>query len=752
MKKIKLKLREIAEVLYMTYCVNIVGYTKNSKSPMGRWQYAQSIRQTETQAFNLKWHLLTGLGIILGPIGNMHAFDLDKALYPEAQKLLKVLGLPEDYPWLVETGGGGYHIYFTSEGLLEKFNQQKVVVMKESGLDCKQIELRINGLIVAPGSTHQSGKVYEFVNDNQYDKPMAFIGAEVISEVVNQLTPKAQSVIQCSTSDSPDISDNDVNENVDELFDQTTYERALDVVSQLREKGIKPSLINDYSNWVNDLLLPIGNEFREQGRALFHEVSSLSLKYQKEKCDEFYTAYLKGESKHKKNKRTIKSFFYAFRQIGIIPRVHQVSELQPEEANPYFITVQILTTRHKIRRDLFTEAIYFDGKVLDDETLCTALVYLQSKYDFSKITKDFILSVCESDYVEKFHRIDELVKDYTPVNPKGNIQKITDSLITDTASGVTVNWHDEKRPLKEVLVELYFVKLMEQFYKPVANDFCLVLLGDGYLGKTHWLLHILPSQISDLVRITQFSNTKDFQMLLCSSALLIIDEIREKDMSSNEFMKQTMTTPEFPLRLPYGRTYKMRKRIASLAGTGNNNTILRDPTGNRRFIPFWLDKIDKDLANSVNRMDLFHEIYSLYKSGYDTRLTDELLEAISDLSKDFEVKTEADECLLEHCPPWNPKDRYAELLSVGEIRDLILNKTKRNLTYTQIGMSLQRLKYEKKTAWNVTYSGSKSKVWKFYCSTDPEIIRKRPASTKGDSFETPSIFLNGNGDVVMDGL
>ena len=744
------KFRKLSEIFFLVLGLNIVGFRKHSKRPIGKWAHYQNERQTEAEAFGLPWHLLTGLGIVLGPIGNLYAFDIDK---PEgidvAYHILDLLGLPKDYPWLVKTGGDGFHIYFKSHNLLEQFGGQKVIVYTESGLRCKQIELRINGLIVAPGSIHASAKPYEFVTPHDFDKEITFIDASKVAEVASKLEPPKH-------ASAPDLKPDEPVPSAEKEFDQVAYEWAVDLVGQLKEKQISPSLISNYSSWVNDLLLPIGNDFGERGREIFHELSSLSSKYDKVKCDEYYSNYLKGNTKYKKNKRTMRSFFYAFRQIGIKPRVNRTAELQPEKNNRFHTSIKILTDRHSIKRDTFTDTVYFDGKPLDDREINTALIYLTSKFNFGGITKDYIVSLCESDYIEEFHRIDDLVINYKPTDATGNIKRISATLVTETAADVFVTWRGEQRPLKEVVIELFLVKMVKQFYELVANDFCLVLLGDMHVGKTYWLTHLLPSPINDLVRITQFSNDKDFKVQLCESALLAIDEIREKDMSSNEFMKMTMSMPQFSLRVPYGRKPKMRKRIASLAGTGNNRFILRDPAGNRRFVPIWLESIDKDAFNLVDKMDLFYEVYTLYKSGYDTNLTEELLEAISNLSKDFEIRTEADETLLEQCPPWNPKDPNVQLLSVGEMKDLILERTSRNLTYTQIGMSIQRLGYESKTVVNTTYNGNKSKVWKYYCCTDLSLNQGKPKSAMDDYFnsqgEPTKIYLNGNGEMVVDVL
>lgn len=714
MKKLKYNLRKIAEVLYLTLGFNIVGYEKQSKKPIGKWERFQVERQTEDEAFKCKWGILTGVGIVLGPVGNIHAFDIDKAAGDEEPlKLLDLLGLPKDYPWLVRSGSGsGFHIYFKSQDLLPAFNDQKIIVVKDSMINCSQVELRINGLIVAPGSQHESGNYYEFVNHHEFDKPIAHLSPEQVKDVISKLgyelnEPNAQSSL----------------EQKPKPVDATLRESIMDCIEQLKEKNV--NLSHGYDEW-HKSGLAFGNDLGEAGRDLFHAFSRLSLKYNPTECDKAYTSFLKAQEKKKTSKRTTRSFFYLCRQHGIRPRVHQRVELTPTEPNAFYATVRIIFSRHKVTRDRFTDTVFIDGRPFEERDLNNILVFAQAKYGLKQINKDFIQSVLESDYVEETHRIIDLVKDYVPTVTKGNIQKLRQSLVTKTGENLIVDWRGERRPFIDVVLEVYLVKMMEQFFEPKANDLCLVLLGDMHLGKTYWLTHLLPDELSDLCRITQFTNDKDFKVQLAESALLVIDEIREKDMSSNEFMKMTMSTPAFPLRVPYARKPKLRKRIASLAGTGNNMFILRDPRGNRRFVPLWLEDINKETYNSIKKMDLFYEVYQLYKAGYDTTLNDDLLHAISQISKDFEVRTEADELLLMHCPPFDPKHPDATLLSVREMCDLLFERTKRTFNFTQVGMAVDRLGYEGKTSVTVTYNGKISKVWKYYCDVTPAMRGAEP--------------------------
>lgn len=679
---------------------------------MGKWKHLEYERQKEGEALGMPWHQLTGLGIVLGPVGNVHAFDVDKATMEEARKFLQIMEFPENYPWIVQSGSGeGFHIYFKSNDLLTEFENHHVLVITNSPeIKCKQIELRICGLIVAPGSKHKSGKQYEFINKNNFEKEMIFIDASRVKELIKKLAGVEH---DASTEAAPE---NTEQETQPHAFDKITFDKVSTRIQLLKAQPEteRSTIADDYSTW-SRIGLGLSFEFGEGGRQLFHDFSQVSTKYVKEECDKAFDGFIKAQQQSKKRPVKIGTVFYLFNEAGIIPKESTEDELKPEEGNQYYATIKIINQRYKITRDVFTDTVYVDGKILDERHLNNMVILLQSKFGFSRISKDYLLSYLSSDYVPTFHRIHQLLQNHKPINPTGNIQKLADTLITETGAGITVTWRGEKRPFKDVIIEIFYMKMITQFERPDPNDVCLVPLGDMALGKTYWLTNLLPKELNDLCRITQFTNDKDFRVQLVESALLVIDEIREKDMSSNEFMKMVMTMPSMHLRPVYTMLPRPRRRIATLCGTGNNRFILRDISGNRRFVPLWLTEIDRLTFNSINKIDLLAEGYNLFRSGYPTELTRELISVIAHISKDFELKTEADELMLFHCPPCKANDIHGSLMSVSELCDLLFERTKKRVTFSQVGMAVARMGYESKVVGVKTHSGKVSKVWKYYC-------------------------------------
>jgi predicted P-loop ATPase len=93
-----------------------------------------------------------------------------------------------------------------------------------------------------------------------------------------------------------------------------------------------------------------------------------------------------------------------------------------------------------------------------------------------------------------------------------------------------------------------------------------------------------------------------------------------------EAIKAQITTPSDRARMAYGRTTEVVRRQFVLFCTTNDDTYLKDRTGNRRFLPVRAGKIDlKTLAR--DRDQLWAEAYARVKDGASTVLPETMWEA-----------------------------------------------------------------------------------------------------------------------------
>jgi DNA polymerase III subunit epsilon len=135
------------------------------KSPSHEWLDLSSRRQSLEELHLYEWQNAVGIGVVLG-FNELRALDIDDCSDPNiAIDMLEILGLPPNYEWITISGSrNGFHIlfyakehdYIATEGKIRAFKSQFF----------KRLELRWQGHLVLPPSSHLSKHYYDFINTN----------------------------------------------------------------------------------------------------------------------------------------------------------------------------------------------------------------------------------------------------------------------------------------------------------------------------------------------------------------------------------------------------------------------------------------------------------------------------------------------------------------------------------------------------------------------------------------------------------
>lgn len=166
--------------LYATYYqsmgmnVSPIGKSNYKKPVIDNWKRYITIKQDEIQNFN--WEDSVGIGLI-GGFNEYRALDIDELYYSYydrrgkiddfVAKCLAILGLPQDYAWVIDSGSGrGLHIIFR----MNDFEYSEEVYSysakrREDRELFKRMELRWKAFLVLPPSQHKEGGKYQFRNN-----------------------------------------------------------------------------------------------------------------------------------------------------------------------------------------------------------------------------------------------------------------------------------------------------------------------------------------------------------------------------------------------------------------------------------------------------------------------------------------------------------------------------------------------------------------------------------------------------------
>jgi len=252
--------KRVAVTMFDKFGFNVLPL--RGKKPIIEWDKWQTEKQTIDDINNMPWGTATGLGAMMKD--GLRLFDIDGVEdYEILDWMLEELGLPENYPWIIKSGGGGLHIYFISPNPeskpaeikvgaynpLDKLGGEKAVYKFRTlteGL-CKHVELRWQDCQTAlPTSMHESGGIYRFYNDEPTEAP-AYIEVDKVISCLEKL---------CKIETDAPLSRNSTTGK--NYFYKERLESALNFLGQHLSDGC-------YEDWykIGFALVPLGKEGEE---------------------------------------------------------------------------------------------------------------------------------------------------------------------------------------------------------------------------------------------------------------------------------------------------------------------------------------------------------------------------------------------------------------------------------------------------------------------------------------------------------
>ncbi len=351
-----------------------------------------------------------------------------------------------------------------------------------------------------------------------------------------------------------------------------------------------------------------------------------------------------------------------------------------------------LNKSHKFRRNVISRHIEVDGDVLDDKMLNT--IFINCKTHIPKATKDLVSSIIFSDFITDYNPFTELLDKYVKEYPKqatGHIEKFIKCIETDTANA-------------DLFIKKWLISIIASTDGRHSPLF-LVLCGGQNTGKTEWFRRLLPECLRKYYAESKLDLGKDDEILMTKKLVIMDDEMGGKSKQEHKKIKELTSKQVFSIREPYGRISMDLQRLAVLGGTTNDEEILNDPTGNRRFLPVRVLDIDKEKYNSIDKDLLFFECWLEYKSGYSFELSTDDINTLRDSSFEFKQSSTEEELLTKYFG--RPEDHEAltavektnsEILSYIKVYSTIhINQTKLGIILRQMGFEQYHKKVNKTT-------------------------------------------------------
>jgi len=235
-----------------------------------------------------------------------------------------------------------------------------------------------------------------------------------------------------------------------------------------------------------------------------------------------------------------------------------------------------------------------------------------------------------------------------------------------------------------------------------ANQTAPILIGaQGYRKSTFCRLMLPPELQMFFTDSVDFRSNIEAERCLSRFLLVNIDEFDQLSEKQFAFVKHLFQKPATNIRRMYSETIGRQRRYASFIGTSNRDEILRDPTGNRRYICVEVtEPIRTD--ESIDYAQLYSQAKELILNGERYYLNDEDEALIREVNEGFEVETPLEQLFLAAFS--KPKGNDGIWLTGNEIMQTLktlptFNK-KQHLNSVKLGYVLTKLKLKKERKSN----------------------------------------------------
>lgn len=310
---------------------------------------------------------------------------------------------------------------------------------------------------------------------------------------------------------------------------------------------------------------------------------------------------------------------------------------------------EMLVTRYEFRYNEVTTRIEYKDKqirravfeALTDYKENSILRWLLKKG--LKLNQSFLKNILRSDFSPKYNAFEAYFSNLPVYDGKTDF-------IGELASTVKTQ-NDElwQKMLKKWLVAMVACALSDN-----TNHTVLVLAGAQGIGKTTWILNLIPPALKDYVFSGNINpNNKDTLVQLAECLLINMDELETLNKSEIGTLKEIITKESIRIRKAYGHNQENMPRRASFSGSVNSMQFLNDPTGSRRFLCF--DASEIDYRKAINYEGIYSQALHLLNSGFQYWFDTVERDLITNNNEQFQLTSPEEELLLAYFEPRAPQ-------------------------------------------------------------------------------------------------
>lgn len=430
------------------------------------------------------------------------------------------------------------------------------------------------------------------------------------------------------------------------IFVQDDFAQILDKIS-----GIDLCQ-DDYQRYVN-IGFAIGSEFGENGLNYFKTICQNGSKYDPKSIERHYKHFCK------KGTVTISTFYHYVKEQGIeiysekTKKTISTVAAQKAQGTPTIESVKkhieqvlkLVDPDQELIKKLIESKIDYSKSIIDDETEVNQLKkFILENYnpfrdsitneifmngilldDIKLNTIYFSSKNCLSFNVAKSDVRDMINSEATPINNPLNeffkIKTFENGIIEKYIDCINPQSDYNRWAFKKWIIGTIH-NWCSHINETKVSPLTFVLCGQKQgTGKTSFFRNLLPKDLQKyLIEHKIDSKDKDSIYNLVKGLLVLDDEFGGLATKDVKDFKKIADANQIDIRLPYSAYYSKMKRKASLCGTSNDVSILKDVTGNRRILPINVISIDYDQMIKLDTDSLWREAFKLWREDFDWKI------------------------------------------------------------------------------------------------------------------------------------
>ena len=267
----------------------------------------------------------------------------------------------------------------------------------------------------------------------------------------------------------------------------------------------------------------------------------------------------------------------------------------------------------------------------------------------------------ESNYTPHYNPIEDYIDNLSAWDGKDRIDALAGLVPTNNP-----NW---KRLFRRWFLGMvaHWVKRDEEH----GNNTAPILIGkQGYRKSTFCRILLPPELRGFFADSIDFRTKQEAERYLTRFLLINIDEFDQLSEAQFAFVKHLFQKPVVSMRRMYSEAISQQRRYASFIGTSNRQEVLRDPTGNRRYLCVEVTAPIRT-ETPIEYGQLYAQAVQLIRMGERYWLDDADEALLRESNKYFETMSPLDMILLDTFEPAKEGDEGAELMKLPRIMEVL---------------------------------------------------------------------------------